>query len=154
MDPVSMVVTALALGAAAGVKGTAEQVIKDAYTGLKALIQGRYKEVQLTALEQQPGSKAKRDSVAEELIKAGAAGDHELLAKAKALIDGVEKHDRAAVETVGIDLEKVKAAYLKVKTVTSQGTGVRVKNSDFSRGIDIDGVQSGEVNGPSDPQER
>jgi hypothetical protein len=38
MEPVSLIVTSLALGAAAGLKPTAEQAIKDAYGALKSLI--------------------------------------------------------------------------------------------------------------------
>ena len=39
MDPITIIVTALALGAAAGLKPTAEQAVKVAYAGLKKLIQ-------------------------------------------------------------------------------------------------------------------
>ena len=39
MDPISIIVTALATGAAAGLKPTAAKVIQDAYAGIKALIQ-------------------------------------------------------------------------------------------------------------------
>ena len=37
MDPVTIIVTALALGAAAGLKPVAEQAVKDAYAGIKTL---------------------------------------------------------------------------------------------------------------------
>ena len=36
MDPVSMVLTALATGATAAAQDTASQAVKDAYAGLKA----------------------------------------------------------------------------------------------------------------------
>jgi len=42
MDPVSMIVAALAAGAAAATKDTVSQAVKDAYAGLKALIQSRF----------------------------------------------------------------------------------------------------------------
>jgi hypothetical protein len=42
MDPVSLVLAALATGASAAAKDTASQAIKDAYTGLKALISKRF----------------------------------------------------------------------------------------------------------------
>ena len=42
MDPISIIITALALGAAAGLKPTAEIAIKDAYAGLKKIIQDKY----------------------------------------------------------------------------------------------------------------
>jgi hypothetical protein len=42
MDPITVIVTALATGAAAAAKETASEVIKDAYHGLKALIQRKF----------------------------------------------------------------------------------------------------------------
>ena len=38
MDPVSLIVTALATGAAAALKDTAGEAVKDAYSGLKSLL--------------------------------------------------------------------------------------------------------------------
>ena len=35
MEPVTLIVTAIALGAAAGLQATSEQTIKDAYSALK-----------------------------------------------------------------------------------------------------------------------
>ena len=41
MDPITLIVTALAAGAALGVTDTASQTVKDAYAGLKALVRKR-----------------------------------------------------------------------------------------------------------------
>ena len=79
MDPVSLIVTALAAGAAAGLKPTAEKIIKDAYEGIKTLIKRKYDQVDLASLEKKPQSQAKRDSVAEDLSDAGAAEVHVLV---------------------------------------------------------------------------
>ena len=38
MDPITLIVTALAAGAALGVQDTASAMVKDAYAGLKALV--------------------------------------------------------------------------------------------------------------------
>jgi hypothetical protein len=38
MDPITLIVTALAAGAALGVKDAASSAVKDAYAGLKALV--------------------------------------------------------------------------------------------------------------------
>jgi hypothetical protein len=43
MDPVTMVVAALAAGAGAGVKDAATQAVKDAYAGLKAMLAERFR---------------------------------------------------------------------------------------------------------------
>ena len=42
MDPVTLIETALATGAAAGVSGTASSAVKDAYEGLKAEVKQRF----------------------------------------------------------------------------------------------------------------
>ncbi len=59
MDPITLIVTALAAGAAAGAQETASTVVKDAYTGLKTLIQQKFKgkptaEIALTEHEKKP----------------------------------------------------------------------------------------------------
>src|SRR5215210_7285808 len=122
MDPISIIVAALAAGAVAGLKPTAEQAVKDTYAGIKALIQRKYRSVDLSSLEKKPESETKRASVAEDLTDAGAAQDVELLERAKALLDAVAHHDQAAARAIGVDLEDVRAAALRIQEVTAEGT--------------------------------
>ena len=143
MDPVSIVVAALVVGAAAGLQATAGQVVKDAYAGLKALILRRYGDVGIDGLERRPESDAKQKSVAEDLAERGAADDDELLERAKALLDEASKHEPAAAAAVGVDLEEVEAAYLKIQEVWAAGTGVRLRKGKFSEGIEIGKVDAG-----------
>jgi hypothetical protein len=42
MDPITLIVTALAAGAALGVKDAASTAVKDGYNGLKALVKKRF----------------------------------------------------------------------------------------------------------------
>jgi len=151
MDPIGVIVSALASGAAAGLKPTAEKAIKDAYAGLKSMIQRKYSRVDLLPIENKPESQSKRESVAEDLVDAGATGDQELLDLAKVLIDAVARHDKATATVIGVDLEEVKAAYLDITKVTTSGAGVRVKKSEFEGGIDIGEVNAGEVGESSNP---
>lgn len=151
MDPVTLIVMALATGAAAGLKPTAEQAVKDAYVAVKTLIQSKYSKVDLVSLENKPESQKKQDSLAEDLTDAGAANDLELLDRAKALADAVRTYDPSAARAVGVDLEAVEAEYLNVRKVISEGTGVKVKNSKFTGGINIEGVQVGKVNDIKNP---
>jgi hypothetical protein len=143
MDPVTLIVTALAAGAAAGLKPTAEQAVKDAYAGLKAFIQSKYPSLSLEPLENKPESEVKRASTAEDFADAGANEDNELLDRAQALLEVVKQHDRPAAEAIGVDLEEVEAEYLKIQKVRSAGTGVKVRKSKFSRGIDVREVDAG-----------
>lgn len=151
MDPIGIIVSAIASGAAAGLKPTAEKAIKDAYAGLKSMIQRKYSRVDLLPIENKPESQSKRESVAEDLVGAGATGDQELLDLAKVLIDAVTRHDKATATAIGVDLEEVKAAYLDITKVTTSGAGVRVKKSEFEGGIDIGEVNAGEVGESSYP---
>ena len=151
MDPISIIVAALASGAAAGLKPTAEKIIKDAYAGLMGMIQRKYNNVDLRPFENKPESESERESLAEDLADAGATGDQELLDLAKVLIDAVAKHDKATAAAIGVDLEEVKAAYLNIRKVTTTGTGVKVKKGEFEGGIDIGEVSAGKLEDPSNP---
>lgn len=143
MDPITMIVMALAAGAAAGLKPTAETAIKDAYAGVKALITRKYAQVSLTPLENKPESESKRDSLKEDLQDAGADKDAELLAQVKALVEALEKHVPQSAAAVGVDLKDVKAAFLRVQKVSAEGTGVKVEKGEFTGGIDLGEVRAG-----------
>jgi hypothetical protein len=89
MDPVTLIVMALAAGAALGVKDTASQAVKDAYAGLKTLVKRRFAgraegELVLAKHEQEPETWEK--PLAAELTAAHAADDAELIAAAQALM--------------------------------------------------------------------
>jgi hypothetical protein len=151
MDPISIIVAALAAGAAAGLKANAETVVKDAYEGIKALIKRKYSGVDLTPLENKPESEKKRESVAEDLEEAGAAEDLELLDQAKALADVVKQHAPATGPAIGVDLEQVSAQFLTIRKVVAEGTGVKVRKGKFTGGIDIGEVQAGDVGERKNP---
>ena len=106
MDPITLIVTALAAGAALGVKDTASAMIKDAYASLKALVTKR--------LGGGPGAElvlAKHESAPEtwqaplmaELAESGADGDRDLIVAARALLDLVgDAGERAGKYTVDV----------------------------------------------------
>jgi len=85
MDPISLIVAALA----AGVSQTASEAVEDAYAGLKALIRRRFggdrgAEAALDHLEQQP--EADNSELARHLRVVGADRDGELALTAQALL--------------------------------------------------------------------
>lgn len=90
MDPVTLIVTALAAGATVGLKDSASAAIKDAYGGLTARARRRLAgrpdgELALERYEQAPDTW--RAPLAAELEAAGAGGDVDLVAAAKALME-------------------------------------------------------------------
>src|SRR6266487_4088118 len=90
MDPITLIVTALAAGAALGAQDTVSAMVKDAYAGLKALVKKRLgggpgAELVLAKHEQAP--ETWRPPLMAELAESGADGDHDLIAAAQALLD-------------------------------------------------------------------
>ena len=94
MDPVTLIVTALAAGAGVGMKDTASAAVTDAYTGLKALVKSRFaghpdSELVLTRHEEAP--QAWEGPLATELAAVDAGHDGELVAAAQALMHLVDE---------------------------------------------------------------
>ena len=145
MDPITVIVSAIASGAAAGIKETATSAVKDAYAAVRRLIADRYAEIDLDPVERRPESEAKRASLGEDLEAAGAQDDGDLLEAARQLIAVLREHDTAAAEIVGVDLARVEAAALTLKSVRSSGSGLRVQDSRFAGNITIGHVESGRL---------
>ena len=118
VDPITLVVTAVALGAAAGVTETASQVVRDAYAGLKALLTGRA--VDVSAVERRPDSHAQQAALTETLTDPGGV-DEEVVAAARAVTEAVAAHDSAVAPGIGVDLERVRAGG---RGPTRRGDGV------------------------------
>jgi hypothetical protein len=148
MEPVTMIATALALGAAAGLKPTAEQAVKDAYAALKALIKSRYPKVSVEQLEEAAASKARRSVIEEDLTSVQAADDREVLQRAKNLMEAVHRHAPAAAAAVGVDLDDIRAAAIEIEDIVAQGTGVKLRAADIDGPISIKKVRAG---GGTDP---
>ncbi len=94
MDPITLIVTALAAGAALGISDTASSAVKDAYTGLKALARKRLSgrpdgERVLARHEEAPD--IWRAPLVEELNQTGAGRDPHLIASAEALMRLVDE---------------------------------------------------------------
>jgi hypothetical protein len=97
MDPISLIVAALAAGVAAGAKDVAGGAIKDAYKGLKGLISRRLRtskspdattvdpDTLLNAHEQRP--ETWKTPLEEALRAGGAADDPDLMAAAQRLVE-------------------------------------------------------------------
>jgi hypothetical protein len=151
VDPISIVVAAVALGAQEGVRETVANAVKDTYAGLKRLIADRYKGVDPTAVENKPSSDAKRASLEEDLKDAGAESDAELLAAAKAVIEAVRADNPQAGEPIGVDLERVEAEAIRIHKVQSTGGGVRIRDAKVSGAVDISDVTSGEKGSSATP---
>ncbi|WP_214401327.1 RIP homotypic interaction motif-containing protein [Pseudonocardia lacus] len=99
MDPISLILAALAAGAVAGAQGTATEVVKDAYGALRASVAARLRgrtegEVALRAHSDAP--EQWRGALEAELVRAGADRDGEVLRAAERLIGLVDPRGSAA----------------------------------------------------------
>jgi HEAT repeats len=126
MDSVTLIVTALATGAVAGLKPTADRVVEVAYEELKGLLQRRFSQVDVTLLEQQPASKSRQDAVAEDLARAGADMDSDVLRSAQELLKLIESRAPEAAAAIGTDLEWLRAGgSINIEDMVASGTGNR-----------------------------
>jgi hypothetical protein len=93
MDPVTLIVTALAAGAASALQDGASAAVKDAYARLRAAVRRRLAgrpdaEVVLARYEAAP--QTWQAPLTAELSEAGAGGDGDLAAAAQALMELVD----------------------------------------------------------------
>jgi hypothetical protein len=143
VDPVTLIVSAVALGAVAGLKDAAAEAVKDAYAGLKRLL-ARHG-VDVSGVERKPGSATQQEALKETLSDASAATDVEVLEAAQRLAELVKQHDAAVAPAVGVDLEGViTEGALRIREVHASGTGVRAYNVRASGDIDISGIRAGQ----------
>jgi RIP homotypic interaction motif len=94
MDPVTLVVTALAAGAAAALQDGTAQAVKDAYARLRVLVKDRFTgraKAELVLAEHEAAPQTWEAPLAAELSAAGAAADADLVAAAQALMNLVDE---------------------------------------------------------------
>ena len=144
MDPITTtIVVAIAAGVAGGV---AEASTVEAYNALKGVLTRKFgpqNEIvrAVDSIEKRPNSKPRQEILAEEIQVVGADKDLEVLQMAKRLLEAIQNASTASA--VGVDLEKIRGATLKIEDIMATGTGVKVKEGQFSGDISIKGVRAG-----------
>ncbi|BBY66374.1 hypothetical protein [Mycolicibacterium helvum] len=151
MDPVSIVVAALAAGASAGLTDTVAEAIKDAYGRVKELLsEARYSQVDTKAIEAKPDSEVQRAALKEILTDAGAEGDAALLAASSYLLEAIRIHAPSAATAVGVDLDRISTELLNVHDVDAGAGAIGVRASDIeARVVNISGIRAGEQQRPN-----
>ncbi len=153
MDPITLVVTAVALGASAGLQEAAASAVKDSYAALKRVLALR--RVDVSGVERRPESTTQREALRENLADAGVTEeDQELIEAARRVADAVAAHDAGASAALGVDLKRVQAEFLRIRSIQAEGTGLRVEEGTFSGGIDIGDVRAGRTGTDPDPSAR
>lgn len=145
MDPISLIVSALAAGASAALKPTAEKAVKDAYEGIKALIKRKYERVSVDMIEMDPSDVTRQEILSKDLSTTDAARDDEVLTAAQSVIAAVERHAPDAAQEAGIDLRVFEVARnLNIKNLTvGSGTAIRGENWKVGGDANIEGISAG-----------
>ena len=94
MDPVTLIVTALAAGAATGITESAASAVKDAYTSLRALVRKRLagrSDADLILARHENAPETWHAPLVAVLEEAGAEHDTDLVAAAQALMSLMDK---------------------------------------------------------------
>lgn len=94
MDPITLIVTALAAGATLGVTETASSAVRDAYAGLRALVRRRFAgrpDAELVLARHENAPETWQAPLAAELSEVGADRDADLVAAAQVLMSLVDE---------------------------------------------------------------
>jgi hypothetical protein len=94
VDPVTLIVTALAAGAASALQDGASAAVKDAYARLRAMVQKRFAgrpKGELVLAEHEAAPQTWQAPLSAELSAAGAKSDADLVASAQALMRLVDE---------------------------------------------------------------
>lgn len=145
MDPVSVIVTALATGAAAGLGGTAKDAITDGYAALKTFLKNRYGSVRVAKLEEEPASKANQQMVEMDLQNAGARNDEELLRLAQSVVKLILERAPDTVQAVGLSIEGLEAGELLADNIQSSGPAVVVKDTKVAGKAEFRNLRGGKT---------
>ena len=136
-------------------KPAAEQAVKDAYAGLKTLIQRKWQHVSVSQLEANPTSEARQAVVKEDLAQASAADDRDLLTAADKVLGAVAQHAPEVAKSIGVRLEDIKSGgSLRIRDVVAGNAGVDVRKADVHGDIDISGVRAGRTGDSRNPPAR
>lgn len=152
MEPVTtIIVSAIALGAAAGLQQTTEQVIKDAYNGLKQVIVAKYNQYvdlidAMDFLAKKPQDANRREVLGRELVATGVTNDEDVINRSKDVLAAVDKSGSDIVTAIGMDIGTLKAAALEVDGVQAgrSGIGVRIEEAQIENTASFKNVGSNE----------
>ena len=98
MDPITLILTALAAGVAAGVQTIADKAIKDSYAGLKVLIKRKFAskpKVQVTLTEHESDPQTWEAPLKKVLMQENIDQDQEIIEAAQQLMQLVKSQQSA-----------------------------------------------------------
>jgi ubiquinone biosynthesis protein UbiJ len=149
VDPLSMIVGALVAGAVAKATDVGGQAVQDTYEALKNLIATRFKRAgALAALEEDPSSETQKEALQAALAKVDVVKDVDVVQKAAALVEALNKAPRAELAAVGVrvdQLEAISARFGEVNTPAT-GTGVHIGTAKLQQDFIVDKIGNRDPN--------
>lgn len=150
MEPISIIVSALALGAAAGLKASSEQAFKDSYAVIKSLIMNKYLKSKtheipfsrLSILEGDPASQDRQKVVADDLKQLEVDKDTEIINKALDLINLIQERAPEIGADTGIKLENITGKTITIKDVKAPDSDIVLTRSHIDDNVLIEGCHS------------
>lgn len=143
MEPISAIVTVLAMVGGAMLNTVMSEATKTAYSELKDYIFEKYQGTAIASLEQDPSSQARQLLVQEVLDEHGLNQDSKAADLAAVLMASAIEHDRKAMEIIGVDIERAKAVNIRLKDIVSRGTAVRLTDTEAIGDIEVTGATAG-----------
>jgi hypothetical protein len=145
LDPISAIAGAIIAGAIAAVQDTAQQAIKDAYNGLKALLIERYKLSSLALIETNPSNSVFQKAVEEEIRSQPTIADNQqILAKAKLVHELLQSLPPPSLAAWGLDAGAIKAqAGIILERISGTAGGIKADAIEAGRNVHISDVHGG-----------
>jgi hypothetical protein len=142
MEPLSTLVTAVVVGAAAALKETAATAIKDAYAALKQRLRDSFG-VEVSVVETDHPSESRKEVLREELEQSAAHKDAAIATLANQVLDIVRRECPEVALEVGVRLHDITGGSLNVRRVESVADGVVVTKARIEGEINIEDVKAG-----------
>ncbi len=145
VDPITLIVGALATGAAAAAKDVLSEAVKDAYNGLKTLIISKYESkptvgATLQTLELSPESKEIQGVVEKAFREAGMEQDEEVKTKTQELRAKLED-EKLLSQTVYQGKVEGSGALAQGEHATAAGAGGLAVGGDFHGNVSLGGTK-------------
>ena len=144
MEIVTLIVGALAAGAAASLKKIGGDVIQTAYDELKAAVVARTnRKAAVEALQEDPQSIPLKQVVEAALQKSGASADADLAKLAAELNEALSRLAPQEKAATGIDLRELEARNVTLRKIVAGGSGVVGDRWKLSGDLLIEDVEAG-----------
>lgn len=143
---ISLISTALILGATAALQKTAGQVVEDAYNGFKLLLISRFQATKaaVNALEENPADEDTRHFVETKVSSTQAAGAPEVLQQAKALLKLIKAQAPQVTRIAGVKFDEFDFEdALSIDTVKSAEDGVVITRGKAKGKVEIKNIEAG-----------